>query len=112
MNVNKEKMESETKQKQFTLADAKIIGDKLGVDWDIVDVKEFRLGMNAELADGAYSPLTNFVSNDPILIGKVVRMHLNEAPDYYTQWAQMEKAAARKRGGKRVNDQAAADESE
>jgi len=104
-------MEKQTKQKQFTLAEAKIIGDKLGMDWETFDVKQFRVGLNAELADGTYSPLTNFASQDPILIGKVVRTHLNEAPDYYTQWAQMEKDAARERGGKRADEQEATDQS-
>lgn len=84
---------SKIKRKQFTLTEAKVTGEKLGIDWQKFDVKQFRLGMNAELEDGAYNPITNFASDDPILIGKVVRAHLNEAPDYYTQWAEMEKAA-------------------
>jgi hypothetical protein len=84
---------SNTKQKSFTLAEAKQIGDKLGIDWATFDVNQFRIGMNAELADGTYNPVTNFASADPILVGKVVRMHLNETPDYYTQWAAREKAA-------------------
>lgn len=82
-----------TTHKQFTLAEAKIVGEKLGIDWNKFDVKQFRQGMNAELADGTYNPLTNFASDDPILVGKVVRSHLNEFPDYYTRWAQHEKAA-------------------
>lgn len=82
-------------RKKFTLAEAKVIGEKLGIDWKQFDAAEFRLGMNAELADGAVNPMTGFATDDPIVIGKVVRAHLNEAPDYYTQWAEMEKAAAR-----------------
>lgn len=88
-------MMTQPKQKPFTLREAKIIGDKLNMDWEVFDVKQFRLGLNAELEDGTYNPITNFASDDPILIGKIVRMHLNEASDYYTKWAQMEKAAAR-----------------
>jgi Protein of unknown function (DUF5661) len=86
-------MMSNSKRKPFTRAEAKTIGDKLGIDWMKFAVKQFRTGMNAELADGMYNPVTNFASDDPILVGKVVRAHLNEFPDYYTQWAQMEKAA-------------------
>ncbi len=88
-------MISNSKRKPFTLAEAKSIGDKLGIDWGKFDVKQFRLGLNAELADGTYNPVTSFASDDPIMIGKVVRAHLNEFPDYYTQWAQMEKEAER-----------------
>lgn len=87
-------MMSKSIRKEFTLAEAKVIGEKLGIDWKGFDVKQFRAGLNAELEDGIYNPITNLVSDDPILIGKVVRAHLNEAPDYYTHWAEMEKAAA------------------
>jgi len=86
-------MAAKTKQQQFTLAEAKAIGDKLGIQWDAFDVKQFRLGLNAERKDGAYNPITNFASDDPLQIGKVVRTHLNATPDYYTHWAQMEKDA-------------------
>ena len=86
-------MEAKSKQKQFTLAEAKRIGDKLGLDWDIVDIQQFRLGMNTESAVGAYNPITEFATDDPILIGKLVRAHLNGSPDYYTRWIQQEKEA-------------------
>jgi len=92
-------MNADKQPKQFTLAEARVIGDKLGLDWTVVDLKEFRLGMNAEFADGAYNPITHFASDDPIMIGKIVRTNLAEAPDYYTRWARMEKAAARKQPG-------------
>lgn len=95
-------MRANSKHKPFTLAEAKTIGDKLGLDWEKFDIKQFRLGLNAELADGAYNPVTSFASDDPILIGKVVRAHLNEFPDYYTQWAQMEKAAELDDGAKPI----------
>lgn len=85
---------SKTKPKPFTSAAAKIIGDKLGIDWREIDLKEFCLGLNTERTAGAYNPVTNFASDDPILIGKIVRVHLAKTPDYYTQWAAHEKATA------------------
>lgn len=88
-------MAAQTKRKKFTLAEARVIGDKLGIEWQAFDTKQFRLGLNAELADGAYNPITHFASDDPILLGKVVRTHLNKDPEYYNQWAQMEKEAKR-----------------
>ncbi len=81
------------KRKRFTLAEAKTIGAKLEIAWDKFDIKQFHLGLNAELADGIYNPLTNFASNDSILVGKVVRAHLTELPSYYTDWAAGEQAA-------------------
>ena len=80
-----------TKYKLFTLAEAKVIGDKLGMDWEAFDLKQFRLGLNTELLDGTYNPITSFASDDPILIGKIVRAHLNKCPDYYTYWAKRAK---------------------
>ena len=97
---------TKTKRKPFTVAEAKTIGGQLGIDWERFDFTQFHLGLNAELADGTYNPLTSFASEEPILVGKVVRTHLNENPDYYTDWAQMEKAAARDRGRKHIISQA------
>jgi hypothetical protein len=91
-----------TKRKPFTPTEAKIIGAKLGITWEQFDLAQFRVGLNAELADGTYQPLTNFASEDSILVGKVVRAHLNENPDYYTEWAAMEKAAEQDHAGKRT----------
>jgi hypothetical protein len=92
-----------TKLKPFTLLEAKTIGDKLGVDWSAFDVKQFCLGLNTERAQGTYNPVTHFVSDDPILIGKVVRAHLTKSPSYYTDWAQNEKDAARTQENKRTS---------
>lgn len=93
-------------RKQFTAAEAKEIGERLGIDWQNFDVKQFRMGLNAELKDGTYNPLSNFASDDPIMIGKTVRTHLNESPDYYTHWAEMEKAAELSHGGKQGGEEA------
>ena len=89
-------LNSQTIQKSFTLAAAKKVGDKLGVDWKEFDLSQFRLGLNVEIAVGVYNPITIRAVDDPIQIGKIVRAHLHESPDYYTQWVQMEKATARK----------------
>ncbi len=96
-------MDAKHEHTPFTLAEAKIIGDKLGINWTAFDVKQFRLGLNAELADGTYNPVTSFASDDPILIGKIVRAHLNEYPDYYDHWAQNEKKAELEGSRKRTS---------
>ena len=101
-------MIEKTDQKQFTLAEAKIIGDKLGINWKAFDVKQFRMGLNTELADGTYNPITKFASTDPILIGKIVRMHLKESPDYYIHWAQCEQEVDLEHVRKRISLQAKA----
>ncbi len=85
--------------KKYSIAEAKALGERLGITWEEFDVEQFREGLNAEIADGTYNPTTGFATDDPIVVGKIVRAHLNEAADYYTQWAKAEKAAAR---GKRT----------
>lgn len=90
------------------MAEAKVIGDKLGTDWNVFEVKQFRLGLNAELTDDTYNLVTNFASNDPILIGKIVRTHLNEFPDYYGHWAQDEKEAELAQSKKRTGTKSTA----
>lgn len=93
-------MVSKVKRKPFTLAEAKQIGEKLGIDWSAFDVKQFCLGLNTERALGTYNPVTHFVSDDPIVIGKVVRAQLSKSPSYYTDWAQHEKEAAKAQSSK------------
>ncbi len=86
--------------KKYSVAEAKALGERLGITWQEFDVEQFRLGLNAEIEDGTYNPTTGFATDDPIVVGKIVRAHLNEAADYYTEWVKAEKAAARsKRAG-------------
>jgi len=71
--------------KKITLKTAKKVGDRLGVDWSKVNLRQFRKGLKVELEHrdityGAYS-----------LTGKIALAHLEELPDYYTRLAKMEK---------------------
>ena len=96
-------MMSNVKRKPFTLAEAKQIGEKLGIDWSAFDVKQFCLGLNTERTLGTYNPVTHFISDDPILIGKVVRAQLSKSPTYYTDWAQHEKETEQTHENKRTS---------
>ena len=72
---------------------AKEIGDQLGIDWKIVDIKEFTEGIKVEFEHGTRYPETNVTNNDLELTGKIAWAHLKEFPDYYTRLAIMEKEA-------------------
>lgn len=87
--------------KKFTLAEAEVIGNKLGIEWQAYDAKQFQGGLNAELKDGATNPVTHFPTTDPIVLGKIVRANLKRASNYYTKWAQNEKDAKRKHATKK-----------
>ena len=77
----------------FNAAEAKKIGDKLGIDWRKWDVEQFRMGLDVELEHGTVNPKTDVTDDDPILTGKIALAHLNEFADYYTRLAKLEKEA-------------------
>ncbi|MCE5311950.1 MAG: hypothetical protein LLF86_02225 [Nitrospiraceae bacterium] len=80
-------------KKVFTAEQAKEIGGKLGIDWSLFDVEQFRMGMDVELEHGKENALTNVTNDDPLMTGKIALAHLNEFPDYYTRLYEMEEEA-------------------
>ena len=64
---------------RITKKQAKRIGDKLGMDWDTYNLREFTQGMNTELEHRAVT------KGDFTLTGMIARDHLDEVPDYYTK---------------------------
>lgn len=82
-----------TAKVHFSAAEAKDIGDAIGITWQAFDVEQFRMGLNVELEHGLRDPETNVTGNDPLLTGKIAWAHLKEFPDYYTRLKQMEAEA-------------------
>ena len=82
-----------TNGKQFIFDEAKLIGDALGVDWNMFPVEQFRLGLGVELEHGTKDPQTNVTNDDPQVTGRIAWAHLKEIPDYYTRLLKMEKEA-------------------
>ena len=80
-------------ERQFTKEEAKHIGDQLGIDWDKIDIEEFRMGLGVELEHGMRSPETNVTGDDEVLTGKIALAHLNEFSDYYTRLGKLETEA-------------------
>jgi hypothetical protein len=80
-------------KKQFTLDQAKTIGEQLGIRWDKFDLKQFRAGLGVELEHGAVNQTTDVTNDDPLMTGKIALAHLTEFPDYYTRLAKMETEA-------------------
>ncbi len=79
--------------KQFDQAAARRIGDQLKVDWNKIDLEQFRMGLAVELEHGLRSPETNVTNDDELTTGKIALAHLYEFPDYYTRLDQLEKEA-------------------
>jgi len=82
-----------TNKKHFTTEEAKEIGEKLGIDWSVFDVEQFRMGLDVELEHGKIDPHTNVTNDDPIMTGKIALAHLNEFSDYYTRLDKLEEEA-------------------
>lgn len=76
--------------KEFTLQDAKQLGEQVGIDFGQVDLEQFRLGLSVELEHGSNDPETNVTNDDPIMTAKITWAHLKELPDYYTRLRVME----------------------
>jgi hypothetical protein len=80
-------------KKEFTLDEARSIGDQIGVDFKVYDLEEFRRGLAVELEHGSHDPETNVTNSDPLITGKIAWAHLKEIPDYYTRLEKMESEA-------------------
>ena len=80
-------------KKRYSIADAKEIGEALGINWRTFDVEQFQAGLEVELEHGARDVQTNVTNDDPLITGKIALAHLNEFPDYYTRLSTMEKEA-------------------
>jgi hypothetical protein len=75
---------------RFTMEEAKALGDRLDVDWEAVEVDQFRKGLHVELEHGLVDPQTNVTGDDPLLTAKIAWAHLKEIPDYYDRLDVME----------------------
>lgn len=79
-----------TEHREFSTEEARVIGDEIGVDWDLIPVEEFRVGLSVELEHGTHDPQTDVTGDDPIATGKIALAHLKEFADYYTRLKKME----------------------
>ena len=83
--------------RQFKEEEARVIGQRIGVDWSAgdVDLEQFRMGLAIELEHGSQDPATNVTNDDETITGKIALAHLREIPDYYTRLYAMEREAER-----------------
>ena len=82
-----------TETRRTTSEEARRVGDEIGVDWDRLDLEQFRFGMDVEFEHGSHDPQTDVTGDDPILTGKIALAHMKEFPDYYERLAHMEREA-------------------
>ena len=61
------------------------IGDALNVNWQVIDINQFRRGLEVELEHGLVDNDTDVTHNDMLITGKIALAHLNELNDYYSR---------------------------
>jgi uncharacterized protein DUF5661 len=81
--------------RRTTVEEARRVGDEIGIDWDELDLEQFRTGMDVELEHGSHDPQTDVTHDDPIITGKIALAHMKEFPDYYERLGRMEAEAER-----------------
>lgn len=91
--LNKYGLDTRSEKETFTFEDAKNAGDLLKVDWNKIDLKQLRRGMDVELEHGTVNPLTDVTNDDPILTAKIALGHLYVVEDYYIKLDCMEEEA-------------------
>jgi hypothetical protein len=84
-----------TEHRRTTPEQARGVGDAIGVDWERIDLEQFRAGMDVEYEHGSHDPQTDVTGDDPITTGKIALAHMKEFPDYYERLERMEEEAKR-----------------
>ena len=85
-------------RQKTTTDEARRVGDVLKVDWNQIDLEQFRRGMDVEFEHGAHDPQTDVTHDDPLVTGKIALAHLKEFPDYYVRLERMEEEAKHESG--------------
>lgn len=80
-------------KREFTLEEAREIGEKVGIDFTQYDLDQFRMGLRVELEHGMDDPETNVTNGDLVMTAKIAWAHLKEISDYYTRLNKMEAEA-------------------
>ena len=73
------------KQKQISSDEARRIGDSLYIDWDQVDLEQFRHGLMENQKQRALESETGLIDDGVLLSGKIVLAHMQEFPDYFSR---------------------------
>ena len=77
------------KQKLISSEEAKRIGEALQIDWDQIDLEQFRQGLIGN-NPGNSDPETGPIYDGVLMTGKVVLTHMQEFPDYFSRLARLE----------------------
>jgi len=88
------------KRKQISSEQARRVGECLHIDWEQVDLEEFRKGLMGAPKAGALDPETGLTYDSVLLIGRVVLAHMEEIPDYFTRLTRLKEEVNEYRAGR------------
>lgn len=77
------------KQKQISSEEAEQIGESLHINWDQVDLEQFRQDLMEDQKQEATDSETGLTYDGVLLSGKIVMAHIREFPDYFTRLARL-----------------------
>jgi hypothetical protein len=89
------------KQKQISSDEAKRVGESLHIDWEQVDLEEFRQGLMGKHKTEPVDPETGLTYDGVLLSGKIVLAHMKEFPDYFTRLAKLKEEMDEYQSGRR-----------
>jgi uncharacterized protein DUF5661 len=89
------------KRKQISIDEARRVGESLHIDWEQVDLEEFRQGLMGNHKPGAIDPETGLAYDSVLLTGKIVLAHMEEFPDYFTRLAKLKEEVDQYQAGRR-----------
>ena len=89
------------KRKQISSEEAQRIGESLHLDWDRIDLEQFRQGLMGEVDEANMDPETGRTYDSVLLSGKLVVAHMQEFPDYFTRLERLKAEADRHRAQRR-----------
>lgn len=89
------------KRMQISSDEARRIGEALHIDWEQVDLEQFRQGLMGDQEQGATDPETGLTYDGVLLTGKVVLAHVQEFPDYFTRLAKLKEEVDEYQAGRR-----------
>jgi len=67
------------KTRKISKSEARKIGERLGIDWDTIDIEQFRIGLEVEQEH------SDMVGDNAHDWGRIAIAHILEVPDYYTK---------------------------
>lgn len=78
-----------SRRRQISLRQARLIGDCLYLDWEQVDLEQFRQGLMGYRRLGDTSPQAASSYPEVLLAGQAVMEHMQQFPDYFVRLARL-----------------------